>query len=77
MEPDKFREMYEHRLDEETLNGIQSTNDVAKMKEGINNIGHRKMWDIIESISEYTKRTSMRRDFFEAGGVIPMKESKK
>jgi len=71
---DEFREMYEHRLDEETLNNIQETSNVSKMKKGINDIGHKEMWELIESMSEYTKRTSMRKDFFEVGGIIPLQE---
>jgi len=71
---DEFREMYERRLDEETLENLETVNEVARMKKGLDTIGHGGIWELIESMSNCKTRTTMRRYFFEAGGIIPLQE---
>jgi len=74
---DNLKKWYYERQDEETLAEIEKKSFEKKVKnmgETIDKLGHEKVWDTIESLSDYKNRVEHRKIFFGAGGLIPVKD---
>lgn len=61
-------------LAKKELANVAAQDCVTKMERQIKEMGHSRVWEIIERFNDVKTRLGYRRIFLEAGGIIPKTE---
>jgi len=58
-------------LPKKEIPAIVKQDNIVRMEQQIKELGHARVWGIIERFNNVKTRLAYRRIFFEAGGIIP------
>ena len=58
-------------LAKKELGDIVEQNNILRMEQQIKELGHKRVWEIVEGFAFAKTRLSYRKLFFEAGGIVP------
>jgi len=56
------------------ITNIVKQDSIERMEEQIYQLGHKRVWEIIERFNNVKTRLGYRRIFLDAGGIIPKSE---
>ena len=58
-------------LPKKEIKNVVKHDSILKMEQQIKQLGHAKVWEVIEQLPVLKTRLAYRKLFFEAGGIVP------